>query len=40
MLKDPETEINYSTKELPRYLRDDVVYEAENFAAEEHGEGW
>lgn len=35
MFQDPETKVTYSTKELLRYLREDVVYEAENFVDEE-----
>ena len=29
IFQDPETKVIYSIKELPRYLREDVVYEAE-----------
>jgi len=38
MFQDPETKVTYSTKELPQHLREDVVYEAENFLDEESNE--
>jgi hypothetical protein len=34
----PETKVIYSTEELPRYIQEDVVYEAENYLDKEGDE--